>query len=41
MRNVKVDTDQNFIIAKGGCVWADVDAAGAECGLVTGVWLEE
>jgi len=35
MREVSVDTTNNLIIAQGGCVWADVDAAGAQHDLVT------
>jgi len=37
MRRVKVDTRKNYIIAQGGCLWADVDAAGAQYGLATGL----
>ena len=35
MRNLRVDTANNLIVAQGGCVWADVDAAGAKHDLVT------
>jgi FAD/FMN-containing dehydrogenase len=37
MRDVKVDTEKNLIIAQGGCLWEDVDKAGAEYDLVTGI----
>lgn len=36
MRAVRVDTEKNLIIAQGGCLWEDVDKAGAEHGLATG-----
>ena len=36
MRNVRVDTTTNRIIAQGGCLWADVDAAAAKYDLATG-----
>jgi len=36
MREVKVDTEKNYIIAQGGCLWADIDAAAAQYGLATG-----
>ena len=36
MRNVRVDTTTNRIIAQGGCLWADVDAAAAKYELATG-----
>ena len=37
MRGVRVDTAKNLIIAQGGCLWEDVDKAGAEYGLATGI----
>jgi FAD/FMN-containing dehydrogenase len=36
MRAVRVDKEKNLIIAQGGCLWEDVDKAGAEHGLATG-----
>ena len=36
MRNVKVDTTTNCIIAQGGCLWADIDSAAAKYELATG-----
>ncbi len=41
MRAVRVDTEKNLIIAQGGCLWEDVDKAGAEHGLATGSPFEE
>jgi FAD/FMN-containing dehydrogenase len=35
MNKVTVDTTTNRIIAQGGAVWADVDAAGAKHELAT------
>lgn len=40
MRAVRVDTEKNLIIAQGGCLWEDVDKAGAEHGLATGLPLQ-
>jgi FAD/FMN-containing dehydrogenase len=37
MKQVKIDTEKNHIIAEGGCLWADVDAAAAAEGLATGM----
>lgn len=39
MRGVRVDREKNLIIAQGGCLWEDVDKAGAEYDLVTGISL--
>ena len=36
MREVQIDTKRNYIIAQGGCLWADVDAVAAKYGLATG-----
>ena len=36
MNAVTVDTTKNYVIAQGGCLWADVDAAAAKYELATG-----
>jgi FAD/FMN-containing dehydrogenase len=33
MRKVSVNTEDNTILCQGGCIWEDVDMAGAEHGL--------
>jgi FAD/FMN-containing dehydrogenase len=35
MRNVKIDTSTNRIIAQGGCLWEDVDREAAKFDLAT------
>lgn len=37
MRKTRVDTEKNHIIAQGGALWLDVDQAGAEHKLATGI----